>query len=281
MRFDQMAPFMRSAIVSHTRLSGHEEMIGYECRLFYMTNGSGDLEIQGVPHRLRENDMVILNSGVPYKIMFERCKVRFFMIKFDCDQNHTDIATGTPGARPADFDPEKILYHMDFEDAPQFEEWCILSNMGNVKEQVQQIYTEERKKQIGWRTRANSLLGEILVEALRADTMCSDTSRLRAVLEYIQASYNKPVSNAEIAAKFGYHPYYLSNLVQKATGKTMHKYLMSLRLTRAQELICTTETPIARIAEMCGFSDIPNFSVAFKKEFGMSPTQYRKNDWNI
>ena len=277
MKFDQMTPFMRSAIVSLARNSGYEEMIGYECRLLYIEEGGGSMKINGTSHRLRKDDMVILNSGVPYNVMFERNKVRYYVIKFDCDQEHSYITEGTSGARPCDFEAEKILYHMDFEDAPQFNEWRILSNMSYVKKQVQQIYTEAKKKHIGWRTRANSLLGEILVEALRAEIRDSDMSRLRDVLDYINASYNSPMSNAEIAAKFGYHPNYLSNLFQRVTGKSLHRYLRSLRLSRAEELICTTEIPIVRIAEMCGFTDIPNFSVAFKKEMGMTPSQCRKS----
>ena len=45
MKFDQMTPFMRSIIASNTKHAHHNDMMGYECRLFYIVEGAGALEI--------------------------------------------------------------------------------------------------------------------------------------------------------------------------------------------------------------------------------------------
>lgn len=278
MKFDQMTPFMRSIIASNTKHAHHNDMMGYECRLFYIVEGAGALEIKKNPQTLKKGDIVLLNSGVQYRVLFPRKKVRHFMIKFDVDQSHTDIEAGTPGALPCDFDREKILSHFAFDDAPQLDEFCIIQGMDRVEKLIRQIYFEDKSKLIGWRTRANALLAEILVECMRHVTGCSETSRLNGVIVYLQTHYNLQISNADIAAKFGYHPNYLSSLFQKITGKTMHRYLLSLRIAHATELLETTALPVAQVAERCGFENAANFSAAFKKEMSMTPTQCRKKN---
>ena len=277
MRFDQIAPFMRSISFGMTGQSRYEEMIGYESRLFYIADGSGELEIQKKPHTLKKGDLVIINSGVPYRIRFVQGAVKYYMIKFDCTQEHTDIASDNPADRPRDFVPHKVLSHMDFEDAPQFGTFCILRNMNHTENLIRMIFDEERKRLIGWRAIANGLLAEILSKCLRADTGYSDTSQLKDVIDYLQSCYSAPVSNAEIAARFGYHPNYLSNLFVKITGKSMHQYLISLRISHSAELLETTTLPISEVATMCGFENCSKFSAMFKRETGKTPTQYRQS----
>ena len=48
------------------------------------------------------------------------------------------------------------------------------------------------------------------------------------------------------------------------------------RLRRAQELICTTRMPIQQIAQAVGYEGMSQFNAAFKREYGMTPGQYRK-----
>lgn len=277
MRFEQIAPFLRFIGLSTTSKDHYDEMVGYESRMFYIVDGSGILEIQNKPYMLSKGDLAIINSGVSYKIRFVPGAVRCYMIKFDCTQEHADKDKDNPADIPEKFDSKKILSHMDFEDAPQFNEYFILSNMEQIEKLFRMMFEEERKRLIGWRATANGLLAEILTKALRTDTGYSNTSRLKEVLDYLHANFNSPISNAQIASKFGYHPNYLSNLFVKITGKSMHQYLISLRIARAAELLETGKLPVAQVAVTCGFENSSKFSAVFKKEFGRTPTQYRKN----
>lgn len=277
MKFDQMTPFIRSIYLCCKNYPVYNAMVGYECRLFFMATGEGELEIQGKPHMLYKGDLVLLNSGVQYKVMFELGKNRFYFIKFDCTQEHSDMDTDNPGAPPSEFDPKKIISRFDFEDAPQLGDYMILRNANRMEALLHQILVESREKLIGWRAVANGTLAEILAECIRTQTERSDTSRLQGVLDYLNASYTKPISNLKIASMFGYHPYYLSSLFLKITGKTLHRYVLSLRMERAVELLTTSTLPIAQVAQACGFEYGSKFSARFRKEFGTTPTRYRKN----
>ena len=54
------------------------------------------------------------------------------------------------------------------------------------------------------------------------------------------------------------------------------KYLIEIRINKAKEFLRGDYISISDIANLTGFSSVYTFSKAFKKETGVSPTQYRK-----
>jgi two-component system response regulator YesN len=68
---------------------------------------------------------------------------------------------------------------------------------------------------------------------------------------------------------------YLSLIFKKEAGQTFLKYLIGVRLDAAKELLANPEVKIAEIAEKCGYPDVNYFSYFFKKNFGLSPREYR------
>ena len=79
-----------------------------------------------------------------------------------------------------------------------------------------------------------------------------------------------------LAERLNYHPYYLNEVFRKNEGMPIHKYLNRQRLIRAAELLSESATSQEEIAFLCGFSSQSHFSTAFKKEYGVSPSTFRK-----
>ena len=75
---------------------------------------------------------------------------------------------------------------------------------------------------------------------------------------------------------------YLRKLFKKETGTTPLCYLSDCRMSLAAQIISSgisnqySEYTVSQIAEACGFSDPMYFSRVFKKNFGVSPTEYGK-----
>lgn len=66
-----------------------------------------------------------------------------------------------------------------------------------------------------------------------------------------------------------------SAVFSQYTGETFTEYLLSLRLGRAKELLRTTGEKTSRIAFDAGYNDAHYFSYIFKKNTGMTPSEYR------
>ncbi|MCM8570300.1 AraC family transcriptional regulator [Gramella jeungdoensis] len=61
-------------------------------------------------------------------------------------------------------------------------------------------------------------------------------------------------------------------------GTTIHRFHMEKRLDKGALLIRTTELPISIITQKCGFKDHSHFSKNFRKQFGKTPSQYRREN---
>ena len=69
---------------------------------------------------------------------------------------------------------------------------------------------------------------------------------------------------------------HLNRRIKAATGMNTMNYVNNVKLNRAKKLLVTTQRAIGDIAMECGFNDFSYFSRSFKKEFGMTPSQYQR-----
>lgn len=100
---------------------------------------------------------------------------------------------------------------------------------------------------------------------------------LRRVLERMHEELDSDLSLSTLAAESGYSRAQFMRLFKAASGQTPHKYLLELRLRRAQEMIAVRSKQIIDIALECGFCSHAHFSVAFSQRFGIAPNLYRKS----
>jgi AraC family transcriptional regulator len=80
-----------------------------------------------------------------------------------------------------------------------------------------------------------------------------------------------------LAAESGYSRSHFLRMFEAATGLTPHRYLLQLRLERAQKLIRQGSTSLIDIAALCGFSSHAHMSRIFRQLLGVPPSQYRRN----
>ena len=96
-----------------------------------------------------------------------------------------------------------------------------------------------------------------------------------AAARFIHINYMNQISAADIAAASGFSPNYLSKKFRQAAGIGAHEYLTQIRLQHAALALVSTTDSITQIALRCGFSDSNYFKDVFKKNFGLTPRDYR------
>ena len=94
--------------------------------------------------------------------------------------------------------------------------------------------------------------------------------------EIIKENYKNPVFGLDqVTDEISVSPAYFSTTFKKETGKSFVQYLTNVRLEKAKELLKNTDAKTYEIAEKVGFSEPNYFSFIFKKNIGLSPSQYR------
>ena len=116
-----------------------------------------------------------------------------------------------------------------------------------------------------------SILG-MLHETLSASQTLADQ-----ILQFIQTHYRQRITSKSLAEEFAYSTEYIERQVKAASGMTPHAYLNMTRLKHARRQLERSNIPIAQICDDCGFTDASLFFRAFKKEFGQSPSAWRKS----
>lgn len=82
----------------------------------------------------------------------------------------------------------------------------------------------------------------------------------------------------ECAAITGFNVRTLSTRFARIMGKSIHEYQLHEKLEEAYARLRTGSYSVKEIAASCGFSDPYYFSRAFKKEFGVSPSEIKRRD---
>ena len=95
--------------------------------------------------------------------------------------------------------------------------------------------------------------------------------------DYIIQNYNKDISLDDVSRQLDLSSYYFSKLFKEETGSNFVEYVTSLRIQKAKELL--KEDRDCSMKEICssvGYSDPNYFSRIFKKNEGITPTEYRE-----
>lgn len=95
-------------------------------------------------------------------------------------------------------------------------------------------------------------------------------------MEYIESEYHDPDLNiSQTGFHFDMTPAYLSAMFKKQTGKSLLKYINTVRVEAAKELLAQG-TSVVETAEKVGFRDSRTFIRVFKEYTGVTPGQMKK-----
>lgn len=101
---------------------------------------------------------------------------------------------------------------------------------------------------------------------------------IRSVADYIQLSYSDVNLNLEkVAAVFKMSPNYIGRLFKEEMKTSVGNYIVSVRLNKSLALLNDTDYNIKSIIEQIGFINESSFYKQFKKQFGITPKEYRVN----
>lgn len=97
------------------------------------------------------------------------------------------------------------------------------------------------------------------------------------LLQFIQDNYMKVTLNM-VAQKFNYTPEYTSKLIKSTTGYTFIQILQHIKMQRAEKLLRDTNISVGDISVEVGYLNPEHFIRMFKKQYKVTPSEYRKNN---
>lgn len=98
---------------------------------------------------------------------------------------------------------------------------------------------------------------------------------LKKAITFMQMHFKEPITMEQISAEAGYHPAYFGDLYRKTMGETCLQTLSKLRLSCARMLLANGVS-VKDAGYQSGFGSMSNFCLVFKRQFGISPGEYKR-----
>ncbi|MDO4266707.1 MAG: AraC family transcriptional regulator [Eubacteriales bacterium] len=103
-----------------------------------------------------------------------------------------------------------------------------------------------------------------------------DTARIRAMLDYIHRNFAQEIRLTDVAKAASIGNRECLRCFQRAIQLSPMQYLMRYRLSKSAELLeHDAKISISETANVCGFESPSNFSKLFRRNYGLSPREYR------
>ena len=100
------------------------------------------------------------------------------------------------------------------------------------------------------------------------------------VIQNMNKEYHISYTLEDYARMCNMSKYHFLRVFKSITGASPLEYRNSIRLSHAKVKLQDTNYPISEIAESVGYSSAAYFSIAFKKSFGIAPSEFRKSEIN-
>lgn len=101
-------------------------------------------------------------------------------------------------------------------------------------------------------------------------------AQLAVVIRLMEQSLDTPLEPADLARHCGISVRRLERIMRRKLGQSPMQYYLKVRLQAARNLLFYGDASMKQIASICGFSSPPVFSRAFRRQFGHSPGEYRR-----
>ena len=270
MDFTTLNPVVRSA-ATLTRLGNSGECIAYDARIIYVHSGNitATVNDKKLGH-LSCGDLLYIPSGVKYKLKGQYLEAT--VVTFDPTAESPEPFTRITPSAVEEFDPSRCH---TVTLAP-FDRVIKLSEMEAESDTFNKISNIFISAEGAFRAQASAMLKLVLLRVAESVSENALPARMVEALDnYIRENYADDISNTEIGAIFGYHPFYVSKVLKDKKGITLKQYIIKYKLKAARTMLETSSKTVNEIAEETGFTDASYFTKTFKSAFGETPKDYR------
>lgn len=243
--------------------------------LTVILSGRGRYFVEGITYEVEAGDIIVCNPGVRHQNIIlanEEPTVQFFT-GFS-DYQFRNLPQNTIKLRD-----DGYLLRMNTESRREVQKHCF------------EMIAENEACQIGKYFMLKAHLMQIVLIMMREITeyhvnhqsgynfeTYNKSYAVKRILNYLNENYESKISLDQIAHNMYLSPVYVSKIFKEETGESPINYLIKIRLEKAKEILESDRGgSIKNIANDVGYEDAYHFSKLFKKYYGVSPLNYKKN----
>ncbi len=245
---------------------GHESTrhVHKEFEIYYMKEGSCTYHIEGKTYRVKPGDVVLIPGNTSHRTTYGGVAHTRFLV--NCSYEYI---------------PKALLDRLEII-GPLYRNIRAISQLEELFAKIEQEYSHADSLSTEvLKCFTAELLFVILRHKNEHEKTVQDSNFITTVQEYVQNNYMNDVKLSSLAEMLSVSQEHLSRVFKQETGIGFKEYLVQFRLQKAEEMLKhETGRAVSEVAYACGFNDGNYFSYKFKKAYGISPTQVRRQKEN-
>lgn len=241
---------------------------------YFFLEGDVEYQIDSSSYPLHYGDFLLIPPGIPHRPVFHSQDVpyRRFVLWLSIDFYNSlklvspDFSYGFSFAK----NQQRYYFQTDFISSQ------------SIQGQLMTILEEKHGRKTFHSIQASILAASFLIQINRFiydkvhQVLPSyDHVLYLNVCDYINNHLGDDLSLDTLSAFFYLSKYHIAHIFKDHMGISLHQYIIKKRLQASKNGILSG-LPLNQIMDQYGFHDYTSFYRAFKKEFGLSPTKYRK-----
>lgn len=248
-----------------------------EMELIVIQKGSGIISVDFITHEVKAGDIVFVLPGQLHSIKQKKeARMEYENILFQPSM----LLCGEPDLCGTDFilplmeNPATIQTFLT-PDAPAYESLsgCIrkIDNLCDSRPKGYQLAVKGWLFQLMFYLLSNQ---QTLKQPSQSHQKHMD--KLKTILKYVEEHYNEPLSIEDMANLIHYSKSHFMKFFKTHMNMGFTQYLNHYRMSMAAKLLVSTDDSVLTIAVSSGFDNLSYFNRLFKREFHMTPREYRR-----
>jgi len=243
-----------------------------EVEIIYVKKGNITIYIQEDIFPAGPGDLFFVNTGELHFMESDDMGVEYYTLLFPLEFLSFQIedALETEVFRP--LRQKKLLFPSLLEDEQAKKQ---------VRKMIQEMIAVNDEKETGYQLRTRISLLEVIEYMMREEaflqpSFVNTTDMQRELITFIQKHYTEKITLGMLAKEFHLSEKYVSWYFKEHFSISFMQYVLHLRMSRAKDLLVSTDSPITEVALSCGYPSVNLFIRNFKEVHGVTPLQYRK-----
>lgn len=243
-----------------------------EVEIIYVKKGNITIYIQEEVFHATQGDLFFVNTGELHFMESDDMGVEYYTLLFPLAFLSFQIEDALENEIFLPLRQKKLLFPSLLDNVAAKKQVCKM---------IQELIAVNDEKASGYQLRTRILLLEIIEYLMKEDAFLqasfgNATDMQRELITFIQKHYTEKITLGMLTKEFHLSEKYISWYFKEHFSISFMQYVLHLRMSKAKELLVSTDLAITEVALSCGYPSVNFFIRNFKEVHGVTPLQYRK-----